>query len=277
MTDTPTTEPRIDCHVHVFDPARFPYAADAWYTPSPAETGTPDQLGHVLDAHGVRHALLVGPNSGYGLDNRCLLDTLARHPDRYKGVAVVRHDASRAELQALQAQGVVGVAFNVALLGVDHYRDTGPLLEHLRELDLWAQVQVEGEQLCALAPLLRDSGARLLFDHGGRPRPAEGVGQPGFDTLLGLADTGRAVVKLSGWAKVSQQPHPHADVVPYARALLQAYTPQALVWASDWPFLRAPARIDYGPLLDWLAQLVPDAAARRAILWDTPRRLFGFA
>lgn len=277
MTDTPTIEPRIDCHVHVFDPARFPYAADAWYTPSPAETGTPDQLGHVLDAHGVRHALLVGPNSGYGLDNRCLLDTLARHPDRYKGVAVVRHDASRAELQALQAQGVVGVAFNVALLGVDHYRDTGPLLEHLRELDLWAQVQVEGEQLCALAPLLRDSGARLLFDHGGRPRPVEGVGQPGFDTLLGLADTGRAVVKLSGWAKVSQQPHPHADVVPYARALLQAYTPQALVWASDWPFLRAPARIDYGPLLDWLAQLVPDAAARRAILWDTPRRLFGFA
>lgn len=277
MTDTPTIEPRIDCHVHVFDPARFPYAADAWYTPSPAETGTPDQLGHVLDAHGVRHALLVGPNSGYGLDNRCLLDTLARHPDRYKGVAVVRHDASRAELQALQAQGVVGVAFNVALLGVDHYRDTGPLLEHLRELDLWAQVQVEGEQLCALAPLLRDSGARLLFDHGGRPRPAEGVGQPGFDTLLGLADTGRAVVKLSGWAKVSQQPHPHADVVPYARALLQAYTPQALVWASDWPFLRAPARIDYGPLLDWLAQLVPDAAARQAILWDTPRRLFGFA
>lgn len=277
MTETPTTEPRIDCHVHVFDPARFPYAADAWYTPSPAETGTPDQLGHVLDAHGVRHALLVGPNSGYGLDNRCLLDTLARHPDRYKGVAVVRHDASRAELQALQAQGVVGVAFNVALLGVDHYRDTGPLLEHLRELDLWAQVQVEGEQLCALAPLLRDSGARLLFDHGGRPRPAEGVGQPGFDTLLGLADTGRAVVKLSGWAKVSQRPHPHADVVPYARALLQAYTPQALVWASDWPFLRAPARIDYGPLLDWLAQLVPDAAARQTILWDTPRRLFGFA
>lgn len=277
MTDTPTTEPRIDCHVHVFDPARFPYAADAWYTPSPAETGTPDQLGHVLDAHGVRHALLVGPNSGYGLDNRCLLDTISRHPDRYKGVAVVRHDASRAELQALQAQGVVGVAFNVALLGVDHYRDTGPLLEHLRELDLWAQVQVEGEQLCALAPLLRDSGARLLFDHGGRPRPADGLGQAGFDTLLGLADTGRAVVKLSGWAKVSQRPHPHADVVPYARALLQAYTPQALVWASDWPFLRAPARIDYGPLLDWLAQLVPDAAARQAILWDTPRRLFGFA
>ena len=274
MTSAP--EPRIDCHVHVFDPLRFPYAADAWYTPSPAETGTPDQLGHVLDAHGVGHALLVGPNSGYGLDNRCLLDTIARGASRYKGVAVVRNDASRTELQDLQAQGVVGVAFNVALLGVEHYRDTGPLLERLRELGLWAQVQVEGDQLCDLAPLLRDSGARLLFDHGGRPRPADGVHQAGFEALLGFAATGRAVVKLSGWAKVSQQPYPHADVMPYTRALLQAYTPQALVWASDWPFLRAPARIDYGPLLDLLAQQVPDEAARRAILWDTPQRLFHF-
>ena len=271
-----TSEARIDCHVHVFDPARFPYAADAWYTPVPAETGTPDQLGHVLDAHAVQHALLVGPNSGYGLDNRCLLDTIARQPTRYRGIAVVRNDASRDELQALQAQGVVGVAFNVALLGVDHYRDTGPLLERLRELDLWAQVQVEGDQLCELQGLLRDSGARLLFDHGGRPRPAEGVHQAGFEALLAFAATGRAAVKLSGWAKVSQQSFPHADVMPYARALLEAYTPQALVWASDWPFLRAPARVDYGPLLALLAQQVPDEAARRAILWDTPRRLFDF-
>ena len=120
-----TLQPRIDCHVHVFDPARFPYADDAWYRPSGGETGTADNLGQVLDAHGVRHALIVGPNSGYGLDNRCLLDALARGEGRYKGIAVVRNDASRTELQDLQAAGVVGVAFNVALLGVDFYRDTG--------------------------------------------------------------------------------------------------------------------------------------------------------
>ena len=27
-----------------------------------------------MDVHGMRHALIVGPNSGYGFDNRCLLD-----------------------------------------------------------------------------------------------------------------------------------------------------------------------------------------------------------
>jgi predicted TIM-barrel fold metal-dependent hydrolase len=48
------------------------------------------------------------------------------------------------------------------------------------------------------------------------------------------------------------------------------------VWASDWPFLKATERIDYGPLLKMFEGLVPDPADRRKILWDTPRRWFGF-
>lgn len=267
----------IDCHVHVFDPDRFPYTPDTWYRPAGGETGTTIQLGHVLDAHGVSHALIVGPNSGYGLDNRCLLDALAQGQGRYKGVAVVRNDASRAELQDLQAAGVVGVAMNVALLGVDFYRDTGPLLQRLRDLDLWAQVQVQADELVALKPMLQDSGAKLLFDHCGRPDPKAGVGQAGFAALLSLAETGRACVKLSSLVKSSALPYPYPDAWPYVQALLQAYTPQHLVWASDWPFLRAPARIDYGPLLALFAQLVPNADDRQAIGKDTPRRLFGFA
>lgn len=268
--------PIIDCHVHVFDPDRFPYGADTFYRPAGGEVATARQLGHVLDAHGVDHALVVGPDSGYGLDNRCLLDAIAQGAGRYKGVAVVRPDASRDELQALQAAGVVGVALNVALWGVDTYRHHGPLLERLRDLGLWAQVQVQADQLAELRPLLEDSGTRLLFDHGGRPVPAAGLGQAGFTALLALAGTGRACVKLSGFAKYSAGPHPHADVAPYVQALVEAYTPGALVWASDWPFLRAPARIDYGPLLALAARWLPDPAARHAVMWDTPRRLFGF-
>jgi len=267
----------IDCHVHVLDPERFPYAPDTAYRPAGAETGSREQLGRLLDAHGIAQALIVGPNSGYGLDNRCLLDALAHGGGRYKGVAVVRNDASRAELQDLQAAGIVGAAFNAALLGVDFYRDIAPLLERLRELGLWAQMQVERDQLAALAPMLLDSGARLLFDHCGRPDAREGLGQPGFQALLGLAATGRACVKLSGYAKVSQQPPPHRDAWPYVQALLEAYTPQALVWASDWPFLKATQRPDYAALRAMFEQAVPDAAARHTIACETPRRLFGFA
>jgi hypothetical protein len=37
-------EPKIDCHVHVLDPARFPYRADTHYAPAGQEVGTPRSL-----------------------------------------------------------------------------------------------------------------------------------------------------------------------------------------------------------------------------------------
>jgi hypothetical protein len=63
-------EPKIDCHNHVIDPARFPYAADTAYRPAGQEIGNAAYFLHVLDAYGVRHALVVGPNSGYGTSTR---------------------------------------------------------------------------------------------------------------------------------------------------------------------------------------------------------------
>lgn len=272
----PPDEPRIDTHCHVFDPARFAYAADVAYRPSGQETGSADTFAQVMDAYGVRHALLVGPNSGYGLDNRCLLDALARHPQRFKGVAVVRNDASTDELTALQAGGVVGVAFNIALYGVDHYRDIGPLLQRLAQLGLLANVQVQHQQLPEVLPLLLDSGVRVLIDHCGRPDVTAGVGQPGFQALLALGRHKRALVKLSGYAKFSAQPFPWADTRPYVDALLDAFGPEGCLWASDWPFLRAPERIDLGALMQLTQTLLPDAAVRRQVLWETPQRALGW-
>ena len=95
--------PKVDCHNHVLDPVRFPYAADVHYRPAGQEIGTAAQHRAVMAAYGVRHALVVGPNSGYGLDNRCLLDALAASEGRFKGIAVVRNDASREELLALMS------------------------------------------------------------------------------------------------------------------------------------------------------------------------------
>ena len=266
----------VDCHVHVFDPQRFPYRPDTFYAPDGQELGTPARLRTVLDAHGVEHALLVGPNSGYGEDNRCLLDTLAAGDGRYRGMAVVENSASRAELAELRAAGVVGVTINAALLGVGYYADAGGLLADLAALDMIADLQVVGDQLVELAPLLRRSGARVHVDHCGRPDPGAGLDAVGFRELLRWGEAGRAVVKLSGCAKVSGEPYPHRDLLPHVPALVDAFGPDRCVWGSDWPFLRMPERVDYGPLLTLLAEQVPDADARRRILWDTPAREYGF-
>jgi len=269
-------EPKVDAHCHVLDPARFPYAADVAYRPAGQEIGTLVQYQSVMDAYGVRHALLVGPNSGYGTDNRCLLDAIARGQGRFKGIAVVPNDASRSELERLKAAGVVGVAFNATVHGVDHYATTAGLLRMLADLDLFIQVQVEHDQLVPLAPMLEQSGARILIDHCGRPTPGAGLEQPGFQAVLALARTGRAAVKLSGYQKFSAEPPPYGDAQPFVHALIDAFTLDACMWASDWPFLKATERLDVGPLLRAVERLLPDPADRRRLLWDTPCRLFGF-
>jgi predicted TIM-barrel fold metal-dependent hydrolase len=269
-------EPKIDCHVHVFDPARFPYAANTHYAPTAQEIGTPTQLAQLMDAYGTRYALLVGPNSGYGLDNACMLDTIAHSAGRYKGIAVVANNATSDELRALKRAGVVGVAWNVTHYGVDYYRDAEPLLQKLVALDMFVDVQVEHDQLLHIVPLLTNSGARILIDHCGRPQVAAGLDEAGFRALLDLGATKHAFVKLSGFVKFSREPAPHEDTWPYVAALVTAFTLDRCLWASDWPYLRAPVHVDYGVLLHLARTLFPDTTDRRRILWDTPRQLFGF-
>jgi len=224
----------------------------------------------------VEHAVLVGPNSGYGQDNRCLLDALATGNGRYRGMAVVPNNMPRTQLADLKAAGILGVTLNAALLGVDYFADAGPLLANLEALGMIADVQVIDDQLVVLSPLLERSGVRVHFDHCGRPDPTAGIDAPGFRELLRWGRSGRAVVKLSGCMKVSREPYPHADLLPFIRALVADFGPAHCVWASDWPFLRMPERVDYGPLLALFARQVPEPADRRRILWDTPCREFGF-
>lgn len=269
-------EPKIDGHCHVFDPARFPYGANTFYRPCGQEVGTARQLIEVHDAYGVRHGLLVGPNSGYEQDNRCMLEAIAQGGGHFKGIAVVANDIGEESLSALRDAGAVGVAFNATHHGVDHYLHATSLLSTLRNLDMCVSLQVRDDQLVALAPMLERSGVRILVDHCGRPAPEAGLAQAGFQALLGFAATGRAFVKLSGYPKFSREPHPYADVRPYVEALLEAYTPDRCLWASDWPFLRTPERVDCGPLLKLVERFVPDAADRRKVLWETPRYLLGF-
>jgi predicted TIM-barrel fold metal-dependent hydrolase len=270
-------EPKIDCHVHVLEPARFPYQVNTHYAPAGQELGTPAQFGQLMDAYGMRYALLVGPNSGYGLDNSCMLDTIAHGRGRYKGVAVVRNDVTLEELEELKRAGVLGAAWNVTYYGIDYYRDAEPLLEKLEALDMFVDIGAEPEQLLAMMPLLTHSGVRILVDHCGRPKVDGGLDEPGFKALLGLGASRRAFVKLSGFAKFSRGPAPHPDTWPFVRALVDAFSLERCMWASDWPHLRAPSRVDYGVLLALMVTLFPDASDRRKVLWDTPRKLFGFA
>jgi predicted TIM-barrel fold metal-dependent hydrolase len=269
------TQPKIDAHCHVLDPDRFPYPEHIAYRPCGQEVGPAAYFRHVMACHQVRHALLVGPNSGYGTDNRCLLDALGTYPGVFKGIAVLPNDADTETLQRLQAQGVIGVAFNPSLMGLDFYADIEPLLRRLRQLGMWAQFQVEKDQLTGLLPMLSRVDVKVMFDHCGRPDLRAGLAQPGFQALLALGREGRALVKLSGFAKFSQTGFPFDDTRPYVLALARDFGLGQCVWASDWPYLKAPYRLDYGPVLQCYEGIF-SAAERQQLMWDSPRLHFGF-
>jgi len=269
-------EPKIDCHAHVLDPARFPYGKDIQYKPSGQEIGTTRQLLQVMETSGVRHLLLVQPNSGYGSDNSCMLDALERHKGLFKGIAIAGFDAELTALRDLQSRGIVGIAFNPTFHGTDYYAHSAGLIEKLAELDMFVQIQCEHEQLLTFLPWIEEIPIRVLIDHCGRPTPEAGLNQRGFKALLRLAETARVHVKLSGYAKFARTPYPFEDTWPYVRAIVDAFTLERCMWASDWPYLRAIERQDYGPLVRLAELLFPDPDDRRTLLWDTPRRLFGF-
>jgi predicted TIM-barrel fold metal-dependent hydrolase len=268
--------PKVDSHCHILDPARFPYAPGVLYRPGGQEIAPLVQYEQVMAAYGIRHALFVGPNSGYNLDNRCLLDALAQGGGRHRGIAVVRHDITREELLQLRAAGVVGVAFNATVNGTAFYADAAPLLDQLAGLDMMLSMQAEHEQWLEIEPLLMDSAVRVMIDHCGRPRAGAGLEQPGFQAVLRLARRGGVAVKLSGFQKFSQRPPPNDDALPFVRALIDTYGLAHCLWATDWPFLRAPQRLDVGPLVRRVSQWLPDAADRHRLWWETPRHWLGF-
>ena len=268
-------EPKIDCHAHVFDPAEFPYGKDIDYKPSGQEIGTPAQLAAAMKTYGVTHALLVQPNSGYGSDNSCMLDAIARGNGRFKGVAIIDFDADLATLRDLQVQGIVGAAFNPTFHGADYYKKSTGLIEKLTELDMFLQIQSEHDQLSMFVSWIETMPVRVLIDHCGRPTVNEGLKQPGVQALLRLARNASAsscpVIRNSLILA-----YPFEDTWPFVHAIVDAFTLDRCLWASDWPFLRAPQRQDYGPLVELAALLFPDAADRRKLFCGTARRLFGF-
>ncbi len=266
-----------DCHAHILGPAsRFAYSPERVYTP-------PDCLlpeyRAMLGALGVERAVLVQP-SVYGTDNAVLLGALREGGDAFRGVAVVGDSPGEKELESLNAAGVRGVRVNV----VD-VREGGGNLPAGRLRELAARIAPFGWHLELLAhvdaypSLERELGglaAPLVFGHLGYMKTDKGLADPGFQALLRLAGAGRAWVKLTGPYRISALGLPHADVTPFAHALLEA-APGRIVWGSDWPHVMVKGAMpNDGDLADLLAAWAPDEALRRRVLVENPARLYGF-
>ena len=101
---------------------------------------------------------------------------------------MVETDITDAELDALDAAGVVGMRLN--LVGLEWPALASPawvqLLARLRDRKWHLEVHRDAAVLAPLIKALLPSGCALVVDHFGRPRPGLGKDDPEFGALLKL-------------------------------------------------------------------------------------------
>jgi 2-pyrone-4,6-dicarboxylate lactonase len=289
QTTVPTLpENACDCHVHVFEPARFAYAPRRAYTPAAADVRQLQELHRGL---GVERVVLVQP-SVYGIDNACMLDALAAYgPDKARGVAVV--DLASIDddaLRVLHEAGVRSARLNLHVSGggVAAARQQVEQARRLRALPGWSlQVHASLDLVVALLEDFRSLEVPVVLDHyagGLLPDPAS---EDFLARLLAELWRGHLYVKLSApyrlWAGAGPD---HAARL--AREF-HAAAPDRILWGSDWPHTggsghRVGAKDAIEPFRDIrndqvlreLLACLPDEDARHRLLVRNPAALYGF-
>ena len=278
-----------DCAVHVFgDLKRHPYWAGRTYTPEPA---TVAELKQVMRALRLDRVVVVQAST-YGTDNSCVVDSIRELGSGARGVAVIDDKTTETALDEMHRGGVRGIRLSLGNQGATDPAAARQRLkaaaDRMKNRKGWS-VLISGSPATwdALGVELAAFAVPIVIDHFGEPRVADGVGQPGFTTVLNLVKSGKAYVKLSNADTLTRQPD-MSDVTPYAKALISA-NPERIVWGTAWPHPSAGAvpgrkptdlalhrQTDDGRVINMLAVWAPDAAMRKMILVDNPARLFGF-
>lgn len=276
------TRPRLqapagatDTHMHFYDTAeRYPVAPTAAFLPPPARV---DDYREVQRRLGLERVVVVQP-SAYGTDNRCTMDAVAALGERARAVVVVGPEVSDAELQCLTAAGARGIRFFMLKGGVLPWEILEAMAARVHSFGWHVQLQLNGRELPARAPMLKRLPGNLVVDHVGRFMPPVPLDDPAFACLLDLIETGRTWVKLSAPYESSRVgPSAYEDVTALAQALVRA-APERMLWASNWPHPghSDPRVRDEALLLDLLIEWAPEETTRRRILVDNPATLYGF-
>ena len=257
--------------MHVYED-RFPLVPQATFKPPHAPLA---DYRAVQRALGLSRAVLVQP-SGYGFDNRCMLEALHELGDSVRAVAIVPTDVADAELERLTRAGVRGIRYFLLPGGLLPWESLEPMAARVAGFGWHVQAQFDGRELPRYEAMLAHLPVKLVIDHNGKFLEPVATDHPGFLSLLRLLEGGNTWVKLSAPYETSKLGPPrYDDVGILAKALVEA-RPDRCVWASNWPHPNRNPPPDTGELLDLLWEWAPNDETRRRILVDNPAQLYGF-
>jgi predicted TIM-barrel fold metal-dependent hydrolase len=227
----------IDPHVHVWkhDP-QYPFAEGARV---PERDAAPETLLDLMKANGISKTVIIQVIH-YRYDNRFLADVLKKYPGTFQGVCRVDplDPAAPDHLSSLTDQGFRGVRLSPAGNASGDWFH-GPLMQ-----PLWQRCHDLKVPMTVLAPITRmpEVGQLLektpdltvVIDHMADcpvDQPAE------LEKLIALKRYPNLFVKISHTWSLSKQPYPWKDSQEHVKRLHQAFGPQRLMWATDWPII----------------------------------------
>ena len=234
----------IDSHVHVWkhDP-EYPFAPGANV---PARDATPEMLLALMKANGVAKTVIIQVIH-YKYDNRYALSVLKQYSGIFRGVCRVDplDPAAPDHLSYWTEQGFHGVRISPAGDAAgDWFR--GPLMPPLwkrcQDLKVPMTVLAPITRMPDVAPLMdRTPDLTLVIDH----MADCPIDQPEqLEKLIALKRYPNVFVKISHTWSISKQPYPWLDAQQYVKRLYDAYGPQRLMWATDWPILETLTTYD---------------------------------
>ena len=267
MTTAPNTK-LFDCHAHVYEVVHAAVPQPRYLPASAAPRAT--WVKHQEES-GIAGGVIV-QISFLGTDNSEMLKALhSLGTARFRGIAVVALDVGEEELQALKADGVCGVRWNlVAGAALPDLADVGvrSFLKRLNRAGLHLQIQLEGHRL---GPYLRELvlfADRIVIDHFGIPTMASPSQEPWIGALKDVGASTDLFVKFSAPYRSP------VDVAPHAEIILQELGPGRVVWGSDWPWTNHEGRHSYAEAVIWMKRWLDQA------YWGNveraSRHLYGF-
>ncbi|EXJ58372.1 hypothetical protein A1O7_05797 [Cladophialophora yegresii CBS 114405] len=235
--------------MHVVDPARFPLAAHAQYTP---KTHTLADAKAFYSRLGIQNMVLVQP-SIYGTDNSCMLHALEELTPKH-GRAVVGLDPNtidHATMEKWHALGVRGARLNLVSVGRELNEDElraelASYTRVLKPLGWVLQLYIPLVLATSLVNIVPGLGVKVCIDHFGSPGlpehfdPSGGPIYPydmrGFASLVNLLQAGNTCVKLSAPYRLSKDPEMRdLDAIGLELVIKGGHR---VVYATDWPHTR---------------------------------------
>lgn len=264
--------PVCDCHAHIFGSRdTFPLAPGADYAP---ENATRAEYQAMLAQLGIGRCVLVQP-SIYGLDNSCMLDALRAIGPIARGVAVIDHTTSQAELEQMNDLGVRGVRLNTLSSNGLSLDQLGEIENIIAPFNWHIQILLKKTDRRASLEAISKVRTPIVLDHFASFSPGDSPEE--LDALFDLALKNKIWIKLSA-------PYLFSNSTPtdlaYYNAFIQkalSILPTRLLWGTDWPHPALKEKsITTATLKNLLTEWIPAARDRAMITSVNPIQLYGF-